>query len=198
MSKWVRLRRCFPARPRTIIMLCNRHSSSADPNGGCPFAGSYLSGNSSGRCQRPILVRMIVNRDNQRLPLTYSYVATTQPPPQVTLPAPHLQASRLSRDKASQDTLRARHARFNPQRTPSPLRIMPQVRAYAITYPNQLIYLFASSGLDGFKRDERPLPTRSTRDSRLWSHDPAWFTSKYLPDSFISTVSPCSINVRVS
>jgi hypothetical protein len=49
---------------RSIIMQCDRHSCSADPNGCCTFTGSYLSGNSSGRCQRPIFVRMIVNQDN--------------------------------------------------------------------------------------------------------------------------------------
>jgi hypothetical protein len=128
----------------------------------------------------------------------YSHVATTQPPPQVTPPIPHPPVSRLSQDRASQDTLRARHARFNRQRTPSHLRIMPQVREYVVPYSSQLIYLFASSGLDRFKRDERPLPARRTRDSRLWSQHPAWFTSKYLPDSYIFTVSPCSISAPAS
>jgi len=46
----------------SIIMLCDRHSCSADPNGCFSFARPYLSGNSSGRCQRPIIVRMIVNQ----------------------------------------------------------------------------------------------------------------------------------------
>ena len=41
-------------------MLCDRQSRSANPDGRFPFAGSYLSGDCSGRCQRRIVVCMIV------------------------------------------------------------------------------------------------------------------------------------------
>ena len=128
----------------------------------------------------------------------YSYVATTRPPPQVTPPIPHPPVSRLSRDKAPQDTLRARYARFNLQQTRCPSRILHQVRTRVIPFPKQSIYLFASSRLDRSKRDKRPLPPRRTRNSRLWSRCPNWFTSKYLPDSYIFTVSPCSISASAS
>ena len=119
----------------------------------------------------------------------YLDVATTQPLPQVTSLPVTKPISRLSQVKLSQVALWARNARFKPQWTPSPLRIMPQVRTSVIPYPNQSTYLFVSSCLDRSKRNERPLPPRRLCHSRLWSQQSKqWFTSR------ISTVSPCLIS----
>ena len=129
----------------------------------------------------------------------YLGIATTQAPHQAPPPpVVHPPTSRLSQGETPLVVLRARRARFNPQRTPCPLRIMPQVRTRVIPYLNHPIYLTPSSRFDGPKRDERPLPPRRTCHSGLWCQDSAWFTSKYLPDSHIFTVESISISVLES
>ena len=96
-SRWVGSLFRLVTRSHSIVTLCDRNACSADPNGRFSFAELCLSGIASGRCQRPVVVRMFVNLDIQS-PDVFG-LATTQLPLQVTPPLTQPPVSRPSQEQ---------------------------------------------------------------------------------------------------
>jgi hypothetical protein len=195
LSRWVGFRfpPCSPTLSHSVVISCDRHSSSRYRNGRFSFAELHLSGNVSGRCGRPIVVRMILNLDIQSPDLFgHSYDATASTTYTLIDGTANITTisggNTVSQYAGEMCTLKSgtNDASFT-------YNAAGMYMYYFLSHSIDL--RFASSRLHRSNRDNRSLSLRRTRCSWLWSQHSSWLASKYLLGSHVFTVSRCPIPV---